>query len=65
VRAEPFSAQAEAGNVKVLRAAWNAAYFDELCAFPNGTNDDQVDGSSGAFNRIVPVAAQAAQVMRR
>jgi predicted phage terminase large subunit-like protein len=52
VRAEPFSAQAEAGNVKVLRAAWNMAYFDELCAFPNGTNDDQVDGSSGAFNRI-------------
>jgi predicted phage terminase large subunit-like protein len=51
-RADPLASQAEAGNVKVLRAAWNAPWFDEVCAFPMGKNDDQVDASSGAFNRL-------------
>jgi predicted phage terminase large subunit-like protein len=50
--AEPFAAQCEAGNVKIVRAHWNAAYLDELCSFPYGTHDDQVDPSSGAFNRL-------------
>lgn len=52
VRAEPFAAQAEAGNVRLLRGAWNGAYIDELCSFPNGTHDDAVDSSSGAFNKL-------------
>jgi predicted phage terminase large subunit-like protein len=51
-RAEPFAAQCEAGNVKLIRGPWNAAYLDELCAFPYGLHDDQVDPSSGAFNRL-------------
>jgi len=53
VRAEPFAAQAEAGNVKLLEGAWNHAYIEELAAFPNGAYMDQVDASSGAFNRLV------------
>jgi len=52
VRAEPFAAQCEASNVRLGRGAWNASYLDELCAFPNGTYKDQVDGSSGAFNKL-------------
>lgn len=52
-RAEPFKAQCEAGNVKLIRGDWNRRYLDELCAFPAGKNDDQVDGSSGAFNKLV------------
>jgi len=51
-RAEPFQAQAQAGNVKILDAAWNGFYLDELCAFPTGAHDDLVDGSSGAFNQL-------------
>lgn len=51
-RASPFAAQCEAGNVRLVRAPWNAAYVDELCMFPNGTYDDQVDASSGAFNKL-------------
>jgi predicted phage terminase large subunit-like protein len=53
VRAMPFAAQCEAGNVKLLRGAWNAAYLDEMTSFPFGTNDDQVDASSGAFSKLV------------
>lgn len=51
-RADPFAAQAEAGNVKIVRAPWNAAYLDELCTFPDGAHDDQVDASSGAFHKL-------------
>src|SRR5690606_20321734 len=52
VRADPFAAQAEAGNVKLVRGDWNAAFLDELCAFPHGRNDDQVDAASGAFSKL-------------
>jgi predicted phage terminase large subunit-like protein len=37
-RARPASAQAEAGNVKLLRGPWNEAFLNEVCAFPNGTH---------------------------
>jgi predicted phage terminase large subunit-like protein len=49
VRAAPLAAQAEGGHVKVLRAPWNGAFFDELEAFPNGAHCDQVDAASGAY----------------
>lgn len=51
VRLEPFAAQAEAGNVKLLRGAWNGEYIDELTAIPNGTYRDQSDATSGAYNK--------------
>lgn len=50
-RAEPFANFAAGGNVYVCEAPWNKAYVDELTSFPTGKNDDQVDGSSGGFNR--------------
>lgn len=58
-RAEPFSAQCEAGNVYLVEGAWNADYLDELCLFPGGLFKDQVDASSGAFGRLVRRPAKA------
>lgn len=52
VRADPFASQWNAGNVQVLKADWNTAYFNEFKQFPRGKHDDQVDASSLAFNRI-------------
>lgn len=52
VRAGPFSAACQAGRVRVVRGGWNREYVEELCAFPNGRHDDQVDASSGAFNKL-------------
>jgi predicted phage terminase large subunit-like protein len=52
VRADPFAAQWQAGNVRLLRGAWNTAYLDEAESFPNGRRKDQVDASSGAYNKI-------------
>lgn len=51
-RALPVSAQAEAGNIKVLRARWNDDFFKELENFPDGNHDDIVDALSGAFLMI-------------
>lgn len=52
-RAKPFSSQAEAGNVFIVKGAWNEEYLTELENFPSSTaHDDQVDASSGAFNDL-------------
>jgi predicted phage terminase large subunit-like protein len=52
VRAKPASAQAEAGNVKLIRAPWNEAFLDEVCSFPNAQFDDQVDAFADALNEL-------------
>lgn len=51
-RAAPASSAAEQGRIYVLRRAWNSEFFDEIEAFPMVTHDDQVDGFSGAFNKV-------------
>lgn len=49
VRAAPVASQAEAGNLYLVRAQWNAAFLDEAEGFPYAQHDDQVDAVSGAF----------------
>lgn len=51
-RARPASAQAEAGNIKMVRAPWNDVLIQELCAFPAGSHDDQVDALSDALDEL-------------
>jgi predicted phage terminase large subunit-like protein len=51
-RARPLSAQASAGNVKLVRGGWNAAFIDEAEAFPLVSHDDQVDAVSGAHSKL-------------
>ena len=54
-RANAASPIAEAGNVFLPHPAialWVDAYLDELCAFPYGRYDDQVDQTTQALNRI-------------
>lgn len=51
-RARPFAAQAEVGNVSLIKGDWNRAFVDELRSFPHGAHDDQVDAASGAFNKL-------------
>ncbi len=52
LRAEPFAAQLNAGNVVIVRGGWNNEFLEELRTFPNGKHDDQVDAASGAFNSL-------------
>lgn len=51
-RFKPFSAQAEAGNVDVVRGGWNDVWFSELEGFPEGTHDDDADSTSRAYNAL-------------
>lgn len=52
VRAMPFAAACEAGLVELERGDWNRAFIDELCSFPTGQHDDQVDAAADAFNYL-------------
>lgn len=51
-RADPVSAAAEAGNLKILEGSWNNTFLDELEEFPEGNHDDQVDALSLAFSQM-------------
>ncbi len=46
LRAQPWLNKIEAGKVRVVRGAWNRAFFAELVLFPDGDHDDQMDGVS-------------------
>jgi predicted phage terminase large subunit-like protein len=51
-RFSPFSSQAEAGNVKILRGDWYERYVSELEAFPEAAHDDMPDSTSTAFKAL-------------
>lgn len=62
-RAEPLSAQAKAGNVKMVRGAWNEDFLSEACSFPNGQFKDQIDAAADAFNELAePAKHQAGSI---
>jgi predicted phage terminase large subunit-like protein len=52
-RAQPFSAQCEAGRVDIVKAPWNEPFMQCLEAFgEEDVQDDDVDAAAGAFNVI-------------
>lgn len=57
----PLSAQAEAGNVDMVRAPWNDSLLMELEALPLGRHDDQADACSGGFGVTVSQTAYTLQ----
>lgn len=52
-RAEPFAAQVNVGNVKMLKGAWNEGLINEMRLFPNGSHDDRIDACSRAYAEIL------------
>lgn len=53
-RARPVSVRAEQGQVLLVFGPWNDAFLDELCAFPQGRHDDQVDAVSAPIRNWRP-----------
>ncbi len=45
-RALSWANRAEAGKVILVRGPWINEFLDEVCQFPHGTHDDQVDAVS-------------------
>lgn len=56
-RALPVSAQAEVGNIKIVKGNWNDAFLEEITSFPAGTYKDQTDALSRAFAELIPQPA--------
>jgi predicted phage terminase large subunit-like protein len=70
-RSQPFRAAAEAGNIKLLRSAWNDEFLEECEQFSPDereyAHDDQIDAACGAFNYITapqPYAYTPATIRR-
>ena len=59
-RAQPWAIQAEFGHIYLVNSTspdeylddWIETFLDEVCAFPAGSFDDQVDAASDAFNEL-------------
>lgn len=58
IRAIPLSVQWAAGNVKLKKGHWNKEFLDEFEVFPKGSFKDQIDATSGAFNRLALTAVR-------
>ena len=53
VRAEPFAAQVQAGNVRLVAGDWVYKFRDECEAWPASKYKDQVDAAAGALAHLV------------
>lgn len=56
-RAGGLATQAEHGNVYLVQGEWVQPWIDEVCNFPNGRYDDQVDAAADAFNELAPTVS--------
>lgn len=52
IRAEPFAAQVQGGNVSLVAGEWVSDFLDECEVFPAGKRKDQVDAAAGAFAKL-------------
>jgi predicted phage terminase large subunit-like protein len=52
-RADAYSVQVNNGAFMILNGIWNRDFIEEHRFFPFSTYKDQVDASSGAFNKLV------------
>jgi predicted phage terminase large subunit-like protein len=52
LRADPYAAQMQQGNIILVSADWNQAFVDEHEAFPNSKTKDQVDAAGAAFVKV-------------
>ena len=53
VRAEPFAAQVQGGNVRLVAGAWVNDFLGEAEAYPNSRFLDQIDAAAMAFAHLV------------
>lgn len=64
-RANPWAAQAEAGNVKIVQGDWDVqGFLDECAMFPDSPHDDRVDAVSGAVGMFSEAKPKPASVQR-
>jgi predicted phage terminase large subunit-like protein len=52
-RAEGLSSQWDAGNVDIIDDDWTHGYLTRMSEFPQSSDKDTTDATSGGFNRLV------------
>jgi len=52
VRAEPFAAQVQGGNVFLCAGTWHEDFLEEAESWPNSPQLDQIDAAAMAFNHM-------------
>lgn len=60
IRAEPFAAQWQKGNILLLKGKWIDSFLTELEGFPDAVHDDQVDVASDAFATLANISIYSA-----
>lgn len=58
IRAKPLAAQAYAGNVKLIKGAWNERWLTHMHNQPEAPHDDIMDASSGAYNELLKATSR-------
>lgn len=53
-RALPVAAKLASGHLHMCAGHWNRDFVDEVCSFPKGAHDDQVDALSGCWSMLDP-----------
>ncbi len=53
VRAQPFLAAVERGDVYMVRGTWNQDLKDEINGFPDGDNDDQISACALGYHKLM------------
>lgn len=54
-RARPLAAQAEHGNLRLVRGSWNHDFIQEAIKFPAGKFKDQIDAASRGYSELLKV----------
>jgi predicted phage terminase large subunit-like protein len=65
LRAEPFAAQVQGGNVYLHAGPWVQDFLDEAESFPNSPHLDQVDAAAMAFHHLAVTVGWAPEIWAR
>jgi predicted phage terminase large subunit-like protein len=65
LRAEPFAAQVQGGNVYLHAGPWVQDFLEEAESFPNSPYLDQVDAAAMAFHHLATVVGYSLEIYRR
>jgi predicted phage terminase large subunit-like protein len=65
LRAEPFAAQVQGGNVYLHAGAWVQDFLEEAESFPNSPYKDQVDAAAMAFHHLTKPGGYSLEIYER
>jgi predicted phage terminase large subunit-like protein len=65
VRAEPFAAQVQGGNVYLHAGTWIPDFLEEAQSWPNSPQLDQLDASAQAFHHLTSAPGYTTDLLQR